>query len=185
MEQENINISLKEFVEDNRIDIMVVLDNSEICKQINDPFYVGSLRQRKFGEIKTIIQKYEKGLTFVQVIREYYRLAFTPFDYSIGVIDAYQIRNWMISEVSSIIRLEEKLHGETKSEYIQAGIEMFSILGVYQQLRDLAGHDVLKVMEIENTTYELCYLELLARRLDNQFESNLSEIYKSKSNTNE
>jgi len=181
-EQDNINISLKEFVEDNRVDIMVILENSDMCKTMSDPFDVGSLRQRKFGEMKTLIQKYEKGLTFVELIQEYYRLSFTPFDFSIGVIEAMLIKNWMIGEVSSMIDLESKLYGEIKTEYIQAGVQMFSVLGVYQQLRDLAGHDVTKIDAIENTTYELCYLELLARKLDNQFETNLNEIYKSKSN---
>jgi hypothetical protein len=173
-------------------DYVVLADKSEYnfamkyatrFKTAVDELNLGSAMSWKFGIVKDLQFDLGNEMSITKAV-DYISL--------ISGVELPEIANYRIdqisrtiayiqSEIENISNIERiKLSHETTAEQEMAGLEDFSDLGVYMQIRELAGNDVTKIEAVRNLPYDLCFIELYARKKINQYEKKINEIYRQK-----
>ncbi len=164
-----------------------LIKNDEEYQIEVDTFKIGDINQLKFGIIKDIQSDFENKITidFLKQIEYANRIC-----KSINNIDIFELSLkefcqgscWLLTKLIELNENESELLGGyvPSQEEVEAGIDSFNGLGIQMQIRNLANNDVTKFEDIRNTKYETCFIELYIRKIENEYQKRLHEVYKNK-----
>lgn len=148
-----------------------------------DFFKIGDLTKKPFGIIKDIQHDLIKGINFLNQVEYLSKISGIELNVlsNSKLMDISTSCRYLVSSILTIIDTEKEMLSHSSSpEEEQAGLSRFDGLGIWLQIKALSGGDVTKVKNVLETDYETCFLELLSRKLNNEYEKDLNSIYKMK-----
>lgn len=141
-----------------------------------DEYGIGSLRMKGFGIVKDLLSGLEKGVSFTEMISFMCELTGRKTFGSEKLQKVTRFWNYIVKECESIADIEAKtLRIQPSAKMINAGIEMYSELGIVTQFCDLANDDPTKFAELRKTRYIDCYLVLRKKAIDAEFNKRLNK----------
>lgn len=153
--------------------------NAVEFKEAKDWYDIKDVYELPYGIIKDIQSDIENEEIDIFKLLEYLKKI---TDKKLYFYSSVQTCNWLLENVVSLLETESKLlGGKATNEEIEAGIEEFASLGVYNQLRTLCGNDITKIDKVREVKYSWAFCELVARKKEHEFEKSLKEIYQKKS----
>jgi hypothetical protein len=147
-----------------------------------DTLKIGDVYQLPFGLIKDFQQDLEGGNLNFQLQMDYVKRINPKLKmYNMWLDELCRGLSYMTTSICNLIETErELLGGQPDPDHVAAGLDRFNQLGVYLQLRELAGHDILKIDDIKKVPYEKCFLELYTRKQEADFKKDLMQVMKNK-----
>lgn len=182
------DITVNDYIElEDKTEYDFAINFANQYNELIDEYGIGDIIQLKMGIVKDIQDEMEFGtLTFEKKI-DYLNLILKKENSEwIGSEKLAKFSrglNYLYSGIEEIIKAERMvLCHEPSIEEEAAGLERFSKLGVYLQLRKLANGDITKIEAIREMPYSSCFTELYTQKLEFDFQKDLNDIYKQKNN---
>lgn len=160
-----------------------IMQFAEPFKKEVDIFNVGDMTFCKLGTIKDIQYDLQNDITYDKAIEHISLLTSKIIKEleNFSFLKLIQFKNYYFAEIKRICEIENNLLSyEPTDDEKNAGIDNFNVLGVYNQIRNLAGNDVTKIEAVRNCRYSDCLLELYARKLSSEFEIDYRKIIERK-----
>jgi hypothetical protein len=147
-------------------------------QESKDWYDIKDVYELPYGIVKDIQQDIESGDFDIFAQLEYLKKI---CDKKLYFFKSVQTCNWLMENIIKLLETEAQvLGGKATQDEIEAGIEEFASLGVYNQIRTLTENDITKIEAVRNTKYVWAFLELVARKKESDFTKNLKEIYQKK-----
>lgn len=156
-----------------------------IFQQSKDEYSINDVTDLPFGIIKDIQDEIENGkMNFVKRCYWIDKIINKKDGSWVGkekLIRFITGSNYLINEIEKLINTERIIFSHEPSiEEEEAGLDRFNGLGIYLQLRKLAGNDVTKIEAVKQLPYSLCFTELFTMKQEYDFQKELNEIFKNK-----
>lgn len=157
---------------------LFAIQNADEFQEAKDMCEIGDIYELEFGFIKDIQTDIEDDdLNLLKQIEYLKKIT----QKKLYLYETVVTCNYLVQNIIKILENESiLLGGEATPEQREAGIETFAELGVFGQIRSLAGNDVTKVEQVRKTKYSICFMELIARKKEADYENRLNEIYRRK-----
>lgn len=150
----------------------------QLAAEVNH-YKVKPLQDYEFGQVKEVQGLWQSKYHIPENVKILSILTKTN-EHVIGnydMMEFVQNINYIGQMVEDITEMENNhLGGVADSISVAAGIDNFSKFGAYNQIRELADGDVLKIDAIEKTPYMTCYMELLYRQTLNDYDKKRIEL---------
>jgi hypothetical protein len=137
------------------------------------------LLEQPFGAVKDYQQMFNESIDVSEIPRIIALFINLPLRelYQLGVVEVFQTFAFIREEMEVINNAEMKmLHREPTEKELKADSERFEIYGVYPQLRNLAGKDFMRIKEVREMPYNVCFLELCYQKDEAEFQQDYAKV---------
>jgi hypothetical protein len=178
--------SYKEFLQLSPVELTEYVSIMQFAKPFRqevDIFNIGDITTCNFGLIKDLQYDLQSDIDYDKMFEHISMITKKNIEdlHNFSLLKILQFKNYYISEIKRICEIEANLLGyEPTDDEKNAGIDNFNALGIYNQLRNLAGNDVTKLEAIRNIKYSDCLLELYARSITYNYENSYRLILQKK-----
>lgn len=157
---------------------LFAIQNSKEFQESKDVYEIGDVYELEFGFVKDIQTDIEDNeLNLLSQIEYLKKIT----DKKLYLLETILTCNYLVENIIKLLENESiLLGGQATPEQKEAGVDAFAELGVFGQIRSLAGNDVTRVEQVRKTKYSICFMELIARKKESDYESKLNEIYRRK-----
>ena len=180
------DITVSEYSEmEDKSEYDFAIDFAFTFQQSKDVYQIGDVTDLPFGVVKDMQDEIENGeMNFVRRCFWIDKIKSKKSGTWIGkekLINFITGSNYLINEIEKLMNTERIVFThEPTIEEEAAGLDRFNGLGIYMQLRKLAGNDITKIEAVKQLPYALCFTELYTMKQEYDFQKELNEIYKSK-----
>ena len=180
------DISVAEYFElEDKSEYDFAIEFAFVFQQSKDEYLINDVTDLSFGVIKDIQDEIENGeMNFTRRCYWISKILNKEDESWIGKEKLIRFiigSNYLINEIEKLINAERIVFThEPTIEEEEAGLDRFNGLGIYLQLRKLAGNDVTKIEAVKQLPYSLCFTELFTMKQEYDFQKELNEIYKNK-----
>jgi hypothetical protein len=178
--------SYKEFLQLSPVELTEYVSIMQFAKPFRqevDIFNIGDITTCNFGLIKDLQYDLQSDIDYDKMFEHISMITKKNIEdlHNFSLLKILQFKNYYISEIKRICEIENNLLSyEPTNEEKNAGIENFNSLGIYNQIRNLAGNDVTKIEAVRAVKYSDCLLELYARKLTCDYEISYRNILNKK-----
>lgn len=173
------NISFAEFLSlEDKTEYNFAINYSYEFNEPIDEFNIGDFQELSFGLIKDLQDDFFNGMMDFTKMLEYITDVFKIKDIGNERIDkVFRLIAYIRTSIRNIINVELKsLSYESNNIEHDAGIDEFSLLGVYMQFHELTGGDVTKYEAVRAMPYHICFTELYTRKLKYEYQKRIERL---------
>lgn len=171
-------ISLRQYVElEDRSEYDFAMKYAFRFKEPIDEYKLGDMTEQTFGLVKDLQYDIETGMTFDKLL-DYIKQLSKVNDIGAEPIDkVMRFSNYLIESIKQIIEVEnQSLSYEPDMDEEEAGMDRFTGLGVYLQMRSIATTFHITPQKVREWKYADALTEMYTAKQLNDYERELMKI---------